>query len=66
MKPITWKRLGGRIYITTDQRFMIKNVGPRCWGVFINDDSEDWDINWVGSTYPTLRSAMDSRMVQNA
>ena len=61
-----WKRLGGRIYITTDKKFMIKNVGPRCWGVFINDDSEDWDIDWVCSTYPTLKRAMDSRLVQNA
>jgi hypothetical protein len=60
MNTVTWKRLGGRIYITSDNQFMIKNVGPRCWGIFINDDSEDWDINWVGSTYPTLKSAMDS------
>ena len=66
MSTLTWKRLGGRIYITSDNRFMIKNVGARCWGVFVNDDSENWDIDWVGSTYPTLKSAMDSRLVQNA
>lgn len=66
MNKVTWKRLGGRVYISTDNRFMIKNVGVNCWGVFINDDTADWDIDWVGSTYPTLKSAMDSRLVQNA
>ena len=60
MNEVTWKRLGGRVYITSDSKFMIKNVGVNCWGIFVNDDSEDWDIDWVGSTYPTLKSAQDS------
>lgn len=60
MNKVTWKRLGGRVYITSDSKFMIKNVGVNCWGIFVNDDSENWDIDWVGSTYPTLKSAQDS------
>jgi hypothetical protein len=63
---IKWKLQVGRIYVSSDNKFMIKNVGSRCWGIFVNDGSTDWDIDWVGSTYPTLKSAMDSRLVQNA
>lgn len=57
---ITWKRQTGRVYVTSDNKYMIKNVGLRCWGIFINDETADWDIDWVGSTYPTLKDAMDS------
>jgi hypothetical protein len=60
MNAITWKRQAGNVYVTSDNKFMIKNVGPRCWGIFINDDTSDWDLDWIGSTYPTLKSAQDS------
>ena len=53
-----WKlRLGG-IYVTADNKFMVKNVGYKSWGLFINDGSEMWEFNWKGSTYPTAKSAM--------
>lgn len=60
MTTSTWKRLAGRVYVTSDNQFMIKNVGVNCWGIYINDGSSDWDLDWVGSVYPTLKSAMDS------
>jgi hypothetical protein len=53
-----WKLQPGRIYITADNQFMVKNVGYKCWGLYINDGSNDWDLNWVGSTYPSAKSAM--------
>lgn len=57
---ITWKVQAGRIYVSSDNLFMIKNVGYKSWGLFINDGSNDWDINWVGSVYPTVKSAQDA------
>ena len=57
MKKIIWKRNAGRVYTTPDNALMIKNVGHKCWGVFVNDGSTMWEFNWVGSTYPTLKSA---------
>jgi hypothetical protein len=39
---------------------MIKNVGYKSWGLFINDGSDDWDFNWVGSVYPTIKAAQQS------
>jgi hypothetical protein len=56
----TWKLQAGRVYLSSDNQYMIKNVGYKCWGLFINDGSSDWDINWVGSTYPTLGAAQAS------
>lgn len=60
MQDIKWKLQSGRIYLSLDNQYMIKNVGPRCWGIFINDGSDDWDIDWVGSTFPTLKDAQKS------
>ena len=53
-----WELLSGRIYKTTDDKFMVKNVGYKCWGLFVNDGSPMWEFNWVGSVYPTAKSAM--------
>ena len=55
-----WTVTAGRVYVTTDNTFMIKNVGYKCWGLFINDGSSDWDIDWVGSTYATVKDAQNS------
>lgn len=55
-----WKVQAGRVYVSADNNFMIKNVGYKCWGLFVNDGSSDWDIDWVGSTYPTVKAAQDS------
>ena len=55
-----WKVTAGRVYVTSDNKFMVKNVGYKCWGLFINDNSDSWEFDWVGSTYPTAKSAMDS------
>ena len=63
---IKWKLQAGRIYVSSDNKFMIKNLGLRCWGIFVNDGTDDWDLDWVGSTYTTLKEAMDSRLVHNA
>ena len=63
MNTIKWKLLPGRIYLSSDNKFMIKNVGPKCWGIFVNDGSDDWDVDWVGSTHATLRDAQQSRLV---
>ena len=56
----TWKMTQHKVFVTTDQSHMVKNVGYKCWGLFVNDGSADWDIDWVGSTYPTARAAMES------
>ena len=53
----TWKLEAGRVYRTADNKYIIKNVGYKCWGLFINDGSSDWDIDWVGSTYPSIKAA---------
>ena len=55
-----WKVQAGRVYVSADNNYMIKNVGYKCWGLFVNDGSSDWDIDWVGSTYPTVKAAQDS------
>lgn len=56
----TWTITPGRVYVTKDNQYMVKNVGYKLWGLFVNDGSNDWDINWVGSCFPTAKSAMDS------
>ena len=56
----TWKVQAGRVYVSADGQYMIKNVGYKSWGLFINDGSIDWEYNWVGSVYPTVKSAQDS------
>jgi hypothetical protein len=56
----TWKVQAGRVYVSADNQYMVKNVGYKCWGLFINDNSDSWEFNWVGSTYPTAKAAMDS------
>ena len=66
MNTFTWKLQAGRIYLSSDNKFMIKNVGPRCWGVFVNDGTADWDIDWVGSTHFTLKDAQESCKVRAA
>ena len=53
----TWKLQAGRVYLSADGRYMIKNVGYKSWGLFINDGTSDWDIDWVGSVYPTVGAA---------
>ena len=53
-----WKLRSGRIYVTADNKLMVKNVGYKSWGLFVNDGSEIWEFNWVGSVYPTAKSAM--------
>ena len=63
MNTNTWKLLPGRIYLSSDNKFMIKNVGPRCLGIFVNDGTNDWDLDWVGSTYSTLKEAQNASMV---
>lgn len=63
MNTITWKLQPGRIYLSSDNKIMIKNVGPRCWGIFVNDGTKDWDLDWVGSTYSTLKEAQNASMV---
>ena len=60
MKQIIWKRKEGRVYLSFDNKLMIKNVGYKCWGLFVNDGSTNWDLNWVGSTYPSLKSAQNA------
>ena len=62
----TWKLQAGRVYVSADGKYMIKNVGHKCWGLFINDGSQDWDIDWVGSTYPTIKAAQNSVEMQVA
>jgi hypothetical protein len=61
-----WKLQAGRVYVSADGKYMIKNVGYKCWGLFINDGSQDWDIDWVGSTYPTIKAAQNSIELQVA
>jgi len=55
-----WTVTTGRVYVTTDNSFMIKNVGYKSWGIFINDGSKDWDIDWVGSVSPTVKDAQNT------
>ena len=52
-----WTVKPGRIYVTTDNTYMIKNVGYKCWGIYINDGSHDWDVDWVGSVCSTVKNA---------
>jgi hypothetical protein len=54
---IKWKLNQGRVYTSADGSYMIKNVGYKSWGLFVNDGSSDWDINWVGSVYPSVKAA---------
>jgi hypothetical protein len=56
----TWKLQAGRVYVSADGNYMIKNVGYKSWGLCVNDGSPDWDIDWIGSCYPTAKAAMDS------
>jgi len=65
-KVIKWQVKPGRIYTTADGKFMVKNVGYKSWGLYINDGSESWDLDWVGSVYPTAKSAMLSIEQVNA
>jgi hypothetical protein len=56
----TWKRQAGRVYVSADGQYMIKNVGYKSWGLFFNDGSIDWEFNWVGSVYSTIKAAQQS------
>ena len=56
----SWKVQVGRVYVSADNKYMVKNVGYKCWGLYVNDGSSDWDIDWVGSTYLSAKSAMES------
>ena len=55
-----WKLEAGRVYISTDGQYMIKNVGYKSWGLFINDGTSEWHVDWVGSVYPTVGAAQSA------
>jgi hypothetical protein len=56
-----WRRVSGYLYVSKDNRFAIRHVDYKAWGIVENDGSIDWEYgSWKGSTYPTLKSAMDS------
>jgi hypothetical protein len=61
-----WKLQAGRVYTSADGNYMIKNVGYKSWGLFVNDGSSDWDINWVGSVYPSIKAAQQAVELQVA
>lgn len=60
MTNTKWTVETGRVYVRKDNKFMVKNVGHKCWGVFVNDGESGWDIDWVGSVYPTAKNAMNA------
>jgi hypothetical protein len=39
---------------------MIKNVGYKCWAVYVNDGTPDWDLDWVGSVFSTVADAQQA------
>jgi len=52
-----WTVQAGRVYVRKDNAFMIKNVGYKCWAVYVNDGTPYWDTDWVGSVYSTVARA---------
>lgn len=46
MATIKWTRIQGT-YFSKDGRYMIKNAGNSNWYLYINDDSNFWDINYI-------------------
>lgn len=56
-----WKRLTGRLYVSSDSQYAVRHVDYKSWAVIKNDGRQDWEYGtYQGSVYPTLKSAMES------